>query len=291
MLRHVLQRPYCRSCMGQRVQQRAGLYVRASVDPINTWQKRLASIMLFSYFLVIFGCASPPPPPPPAPIIYSDNERFASSEFALQQNIRLQAIVDVCMTIDEGTRTLASSTQKAWWGRNWAMVAVADAEFEIRIREMQSRLGEITGQLYALKFDLEAREQSNQTIEGNVRRSTQRDRTCKYYLDLYANGQLDLSSNEDHFPVLEQMLADYPRVASSSPRRVPQIAYGFDAKKNAGRSLAVVEKFVRREYCMGAQILNIFDQWPRELYGVFCPDFDPKTLECEWGRCTELVER
>lgn len=261
------------------------------LDDLHLRLKSLSWCCCIAFGCLGFGCAAPPPPPPPEVFIYSDDARFAAAEFALQQNIRLQAIVDVCKTIDDGTRNLAISTQRDWWARNWTLVAVADAEFENRTREMQSRLGEITGQLYALKFDLEAREQSDQTIEGNVRRSTQRDRTCKFYLDLYANGQLDLPNNEQHFPVLEQMTSDYPRLASSSPRRVPQVAYGYVARKNSGRSLAVVEKFVRREYCMGAQIINIFDQWPKELYGVFCPDFDPKTIACEWGRCQELNER
>jgi hypothetical protein len=237
------------------------------------------------------GCAAPPPPPEPEPIVYSAEQRYAAAEYALQQNIRLQAIVDVCSGIDEKTRALAELTQTQWWDRNWPLVAVADAEFETEMRENQRRLGEITGQLYALKFDLEARQQSNDTIRGNVRRSTQRDRTCGYYLGLYQKGQLDLSVDMDHFPVLEQMAADYPRTANSKPRRVPHVAYGFVAKVNAGRSLVGLERFVRREYCTGAKIINIFDQWPRELYGVFCPEVLPITIECDWGKCAELIER
>lgn len=253
---------------------------------------RVCVSSLLLVLLLFSGCASPPPPPPePEVTVYTAAQRFAAAEYALQQNIRLQTIVDVCATISDKVRLASVATQKNWWSRNWPLVAVADAEFEAHIRERQSRMGEITGQLYALRFDLEARTQSNETIDGNVRRSTQRDRTCQYYLDIYDKGQLDLSNNPEHYPVLAQIKADYPRVADSQPRRVPHIAYGFVAKKNAGRSLVLVEKFVRHEYCVGAQIINIFDQWPRELYGVFCPDVDPITLECEWGRCGPLSEK
>jgi hypothetical protein len=255
------------------------------INPLASWVRAL---FLSS---CLMSCASPLPPPAPEVTVFDPAQRLAAAEYALQQNIRLQAIVDACTKVSDEAQAQALETQKNWWYRNWPMVAAADAEFEVHSREYQSRLGEITGQLYALRFDLEARTQANETIETNVRRSTRRDRTCLYYLDLYDVGQLDLSNNEQHHPVLNQMQAEDLRAANSRPRRAPHIHYGFIPQKNAGRSLALVEKFVRNEFCVGAQIINIFEQWPRELYGVFCPDVDPIALECEWGRCERLSEK
>lgn len=228
------------------------------------------------------GCSQPPEKPD---IQYSLEARFDAAQYALRQNIKLQAIVDICETIDDATKHFSFKTQREWWDRNWLWVAAADAEFGTYVQGQQAKLGEITGQLDALRFILEAETQSGNSIRSDILASTQKDRACVFYLNEFGSGKADLNQNEQYYPVLASIQKDYPLLSTSKPHRVPQVAYGFKARKNVGRSVYDVQKLAEKSFCEKAQVLNIYNRWPKEIYGVYCENEPPRAITCEWAEC------
>ncbi len=246
-----------------------------------SWQ----AIFLIIGILGLLGCATTVSAP--ETVTYTQEERRVAMEYALTQNLVLQALIDECQPINDRARVHAQQIQQQWWQRNWPMVAAADAEINTQTQQQQLRLGDITGQLLLIRFIYQA-EQRFVQIKRDINKSTNGENTCEIYLEPYANGKQDLKSSE-YGPVLTFMsLAANPQVTASSPHNVPQVINGFKAEYNIGRSLYQVEAMVRKTLCPVPEILNIFNRWPREMYGAYCSDKDPSLIVCDWAECSVI---
>lgn len=234
----------------------------------------------------LMGCV-PLPPEIPAQVEYSQEQRKVAAQYVLTQNLLLQALVDACQSINESARLYAQNTQQQWWKNNWPIVAAANAEMESQTLEQQLRLGDITGQLLLIRFVYLAEQRSVTHLIDDIKKSTSGENTCRIHLEPYAKGQKNLQDSE-YALLLNVIQGLYPQVATSSPHLVPLAASRFKAEYNAGRSLFEVEKMVRENLCSTPEILNIFDRWPREMYGVYCEEKDPSLILCEWGECTAI---
>jgi hypothetical protein len=234
----------------------------------------------------LMGCAPLPPETAVVPE-YTQEQRGAAVEYALSQNLVLQSLITACQSINDPARLYAQEAQQHWWKKNWSIVAAANAEMEVQTRQQQLRLGDITGQLLLIRFIYLAEQRSVTHLTEDIKKSTSGENTCRIYLEPYVTGQKDLQHSE-HGPVLTFIQSVYPQVATSTPQVVPLAANRFKAEYNAGRSLFEVEKTVREKLCIEPEILNIFNRWPREMYGVYCEKKDPSLIVCEWGECAVI---
>ena len=243
--------------------------------------------VMMLWVIALMGCAAYPPEKPVI-VEYTQAQRSAAMEYALTKNLVLQALVDQCQPINDSARVYAQQVQQHWWQTNWPLVAAANAEMEAQTQEQQLRLGDITGQLLLIRFIYLAEQRSVTHLMQDIKKSTNGENTCRIHLDPYANGQQDLQDSE-HGPVLTFIMqTDYPQVVASAPRLVPQVVNRFKAEYNVGRSLYEVEKIVRERLCPVPEVLNVFNRWPREMYGAYCEKKDPSLIVCEWGECTVI---
>ncbi len=242
---------------------------------------RMVFTILMSLWLI--SCATKPS----EIVVYSLEQRRVAMEYALTQNLVLQALVDECSPIDDKTRVFAEQAQQQWWQRNWPIVAAADAEMTTQTQQQQARLGDITGQLLLIRFIYQAEQRSVDRIKADIKKSTRREHACQLYLAPYAKGAEDLQTSE-HAGVLAILAKDYPQAISSSPHSVPQVVNGFKAARNTGQSSYQVEQTARQNLCPVPEVLNIFNRWPREMYGAYCDAKDPRLIVCEWSECTVI---
>jgi len=246
------------------------------------------TVLLIVVTSFISGCQSPPEPE--TVIVYPPHLRLASAKEALAYNIRLQALVDTCQGVSRQSSEEAFNVQRQWWDRNWPLVAVADTELTVQTQKKRNAMGEVTGQLDALKFELDAKTDSGTTVESYIKTSTQPEILCRFFLKQYQAGDYDLIKKPSHYPILKSMLKDYPDQANSTPQRVPKLNHGFLPQRQYGRSILLAFRLAQKVHCQGADLINMLNNWPRELYGSYCPGRDPIAIECHWGECNQLLE-
>ncbi|MBL4865976.1 MAG: hypothetical protein JKY67_06335 [Pseudomonadales bacterium] len=220
-------------------------------------------------------------------IHYSIEQRYSAAQYAIKENIRLQAIADACAQGGTHLEGYGRLVQHKWWEKNWPYIAVSEKELNDNIQLRQGQKGKIAGQLDAIRFVLEAQQDGNVDLVGRIVRTNYREKACERYLDPYRSGQKDMDKNEVLFPVLEKIKADHMEEATTQPHLVPKIDSNLKGQRNKGRSLVLVEKIARQRICLENSVINIYSKWPLEYYGVYCNDGNQVVVRCDWGNCKQ----
>jgi len=223
-------------------------------------------------------------------IHYSIEQRYTAAQFAIKENIRLQAIADACAQGGENLEGYGKIVQHKWWERNWPYVAVSEKELNTNIKLRQGQNGKIAGQLDAIRFVLEAQRDGNEDLVDRIVRTNYREKACERYLDPYHTGAKDLSKNAALFPILQNIKIDHIEETTKQPHPVPKIDSNLKGRRNEGRSLLLVEKIARKRICPLNTVINITNDWPLELYGIYCRTGKQVVVRCDWGNCKEGEE-
>ena len=223
------------------------------------WNKLFRStIFLLVLTFAMTGCSGK------KVIHYSIEQRYAAAQYAIKENIRLQAIADACAQGGMHLEGFGRLVQHKWWEKNWPYVAVSDAELKANIQLRQGQIGKVAGQLDAIRFVLEATSEGNQDLVSRIVRTNYREKACGRYLEPYRSGLKDMEKNKAMFPVLENIKADYIEEATTKPHLVPRIDSNLKAQRKEGRSLMLVEKIARKRICLENSVVNILSDWPLE---------------------------
>lgn len=244
--------------------------------------RQLILFLLFAFG--VMGCSSE------KVIHYSIEQRYLAAQYAIKENIRLQAIADACAKGGMHMEGYGRLVQHKWWEKNWPYVAVSEKELNVNIQLRQGQNGRIAGQLDAIRFVLEAQRDGNEDLVSRIVRTNYREKSCERYLTPYRNGDKDMDKNTALFPILENIKVDHIEEATTQPHPVPKIDSGLIGRRNEGRSLILVEKITRKRICLQNTVINLLSDWPLELYGIYCDNGKQVVVRCDWGNCKEGEE-
>ena len=227
---------------------------------------------------LLSGCAVEPYVPPSA------DERLSSASFAIYENIRLQAVVNECKIFGGDTEQLATVSQESWWERNWPYIYAADREFALDTVNRQQEYGQDAGLLFGLKFVMDSEAMAASEAAQVSRAVPNEKKMCQRILHKFRDGDKDFVGSTKHFATLQYLKEKYG-VGAAVPYKVPVLDTEFRARSKVGKSYYKAEKLASDNWCHHVSMLNLKDQWPKEIYGAYCDNGSMYLITCHWGNC------
>ncbi len=240
--------------------------------------------LLVCISLLFVGCGS-------APIKDPDQaERLVAAKYALAKDYTLAKLVERCQGLAVNTRRHAEQVQRQWQDNNWPLVDAANKEFQVHLKDSQLKHGSEAGQLPFLRYLMELDNQAREDLYRFMRHEAYRDDRCVRALDKFLLSQWQLSADKRQYAYL-QFLRKYYGKKIASPHSVPDIETEYLAQRDVGgESLYQAENMAEKSLCDDFEILNLLQQGPREVYGIFCNDEENHLIKCEWGNCRIFQE-
>lgn len=244
---------------------------------------RYLALLMLPAMLCFTGCAGKKevPKAKPDPLAFT---------WALEENIRLETLVDECSKLDNALLQEGKALRQQWQQRYWPALATADEQFnKANAAEPFIYNGE-TLTLPAVKFMAKSR----LAAQAGLRKTTrtpghQRDFCSKRFAAYRDNSEgLGNPAQKNRLRYLQELAAAKP--AALAPRALPSMAGTLEPLSAPGPSLYSIEQMVAGDRCSAPEIFTLRHQWPHEFYAVYCGDKSNRFISCEWSNC-KAVEK
>jgi len=228
----------------------------------------------------------------PATTQYSEQTKLDAAKLAFTRVHQLNALAENCQSVNSALFQLSQRAVQNWHQRNDATLAAVNASYMQSVATLQASMGTVKGQLPSLKFLMETDEQIKEDIRDRVQKSSNKAQTCERRLQEFSAESGDLVKHASYGALFIQMKATFP--TAMLPRNLPDLSVNYVPRRNAGRSVYVVESALKDKNCQPLTVFNLETNWPIELYGAACGQNGTESfylVRCEWEQCKFMDEK
>ncbi len=240
--------------------------------------RKVALISLGTALLVqLHGCATTEKEE--VPQFTADPMAF---EYALGKAIELQILIEECTRLDAEFEPVARDAQQAWYSRNWPQVHVADTEYSAKLSSNVIEYNNQELSLVAVKYYNDTRKKVVRSLDASRRSYSNVIARCNTRLGHYSSGIEDIAARNLNADMYLKSLVTEP---VPEPYDVPKLSGTMEISYEPGRSQYNIERTMHESQCKDGQILTLRNEWPYEVYGVYCENRKTIFIACVWGNC------